>query len=417
MTLTRQVPINNTIQVNVGPGDETGLYYILISNLPWQTSWQQLKDHVRTVCSAVERVEIFNESTSGWVCVRGRVNYTAAMHLLGTTPFNGRPMWVDGRNAKEEILIKRLVGAPDTLSCAPRSPRTPRTMPQGTQYPSSTPPLMSPISSDYSQWSPGAPVSIMSTPTTAYGMHPMPMVPVHDYQDSGSWYAAYHSNYVDTLSGMSGSAQQYPSAAAYQYPQTNEYYENEYYSATANTESQELRPPRSRRSHNSTQQVVPTEPRKIIIKKLSKWAQNEQVRGLLRSRCGFSGGEVRNIEVPQSSEGGNRGYAYVTFLSEDYAASAIQKLDKHKYEGKSLDVWYTSEGVSNSEENRPESHRRQHHSSRHGQEDRDKKDEKRDSNKSNAGSSQEKKEKPIKKGVIIANGSSSKADEYSKKSR
>ncbi|KAK6079965.1 hypothetical protein SCUP515_03806 [Seiridium cupressi] len=267
------------------------------------------------------------------------------------------------------------------------------------------------------KWSPGAPVSIMSTPTTAYGMHPMPMVPVHDYQDSGSWYTAYHSNYVDTLSGMSGSAQQYPSAAAYQYPQTNEYYENEYYSATANTESQELRPPRPRRSHHSAQQVVSTEPRKIIIKKLSKWAQNEQVRGLLRSRCGFSGGEVRNIEVPQSSEGGNRGYAYVTFRSEDYAASAIQKLDKHKYEGKSLDVWYTSEGVSNGEENRPESHRRHHHSSRHGQEDRDKKDEKRDSNKSTAGSSQEKKEKPIKKGVIIANGSSSKADEYSKKSR
>ncbi|KAF3022458.1 hypothetical protein E8E14_009577 [Neopestalotiopsis sp. 37M] len=63
----RQVPINNTIQVVVGPGNVTGLYYILVSNLPWQTSWKQVKDHVRTVCSSVERVEIFNESTSGWV--------------------------------------------------------------------------------------------------------------------------------------------------------------------------------------------------------------------------------------------------------------------------------------------------------------------------------------------------------------
>lgn len=32
-TMIRQVPINNTIQVNVGPGNQTGLYYILLSNV------------------------------------------------------------------------------------------------------------------------------------------------------------------------------------------------------------------------------------------------------------------------------------------------------------------------------------------------------------------------------------------------
>lgn len=49
--------------------------------LPWQTSWQQLKDHVRTVATA-ERVEVFNESTSGWVLVRGRENFDAALRKI-----------------------------------------------------------------------------------------------------------------------------------------------------------------------------------------------------------------------------------------------------------------------------------------------------------------------------------------------
>lgn len=30
---TKQTPINNTVQVTVPPGDKTGLYYILISNV------------------------------------------------------------------------------------------------------------------------------------------------------------------------------------------------------------------------------------------------------------------------------------------------------------------------------------------------------------------------------------------------
>lgn len=95
--LGRQVPINGTFQRWVAPGWQTDVYYILLSNvrsypqvqlsaalselqieqLPWTTSWKQLKEHVRTVCS-VERVEVFPESTHGWVRLRGRDNYDAA---------------------------------------------------------------------------------------------------------------------------------------------------------------------------------------------------------------------------------------------------------------------------------------------------------------------------------------------------
>ncbi|KAK7749364.1 hypothetical protein SLS62_008216 [Diatrype stigma] len=80
--LSRQVPINGTVSYVVPPGSETNQYYIPLSNLPFQTSWQQLKDHVRTVCSSVERVEIFGGSTSGWVLVKGRENFDAAMACM-----------------------------------------------------------------------------------------------------------------------------------------------------------------------------------------------------------------------------------------------------------------------------------------------------------------------------------------------
>lgn len=152
-----------------------------------------------------------------------------------------------------------------------------------------------------------------------------------------------------------------------------------------------------------------TEHRKIIVKELVKWAQYEHLEDLLRSRCGFSGDEVTDVEIPQSKDGGNRGHATITFISVAYAARAIHKLHKHKFNGKALNVSYSSEGVSKNEGKR----KNHNHSSRHHREDR----EERESSKSTS-AGHEKKEKSVKKGaVIIANGSSKKASESSKKSR
>jgi hypothetical protein len=43
-----------------------------------------VKDFVRTACPAVERVEIFNDSTSGWVSIRGRENFNKAYSRRST---------------------------------------------------------------------------------------------------------------------------------------------------------------------------------------------------------------------------------------------------------------------------------------------------------------------------------------------
>lgn len=67
-----------------GPRCRTpGLIYLLIGNLqlPFNVSWQQIKDYVRQVCE-VDHVEIFQKSTTGWVRVKGRENFDAA---FGTT--------------------------------------------------------------------------------------------------------------------------------------------------------------------------------------------------------------------------------------------------------------------------------------------------------------------------------------------
>jgi hypothetical protein len=81
--------------------------------------------------SDVDRVEVFNESTSGWIRVRGRQNFDAALSaskrvlfLVLTWPtrlradmdtehlrdeiFYGRFIFADGRNATESIMIRKL---------------------------------------------------------------------------------------------------------------------------------------------------------------------------------------------------------------------------------------------------------------------------------------------------------------------
>ncbi|KAF2970615.1 hypothetical protein GQX73_g2995 [Xylaria multiplex] len=93
----QQTPINGAIAGMAPPGSETGYYYIPFANLPWQTSWQELKDHVRTVCS-VEHVEINEESTSGHILVKGRANFDAAFRLLNGGIFHDRALIADGRN-------------------------------------------------------------------------------------------------------------------------------------------------------------------------------------------------------------------------------------------------------------------------------------------------------------------------------
>lgn len=68
----------------VPPGDETGLYYIIIANLPWQCSWQRLKDFARNqqadgLCLNVDHAVVYPGTTNGWVRIKGKEDFHNAL--------------------------------------------------------------------------------------------------------------------------------------------------------------------------------------------------------------------------------------------------------------------------------------------------------------------------------------------------
>ncbi|KAI1492451.1 hypothetical protein F5X96DRAFT_377821 [Biscogniauxia mediterranea] len=346
--LHHQVPINGTIQTIVQPGNKTNLYFILVSNLPWQTSWQQLKDHVRTVCS-VERVEVFNDSTSGWVSVRGRENFDLAYRLLNGGVFNGRALFADGKNATEPIMIKELVDTSAVSGSSPRSPRIPRyTTPPSVQYASGTPPMISSNSAVYEEWATtGTNTSAcMMTPTVDCAAYTLPMAMPCDYGDATTCYPCDISNggYFDQTTMMATGMAQYPYQTSYaqQYQTTGEYHQSaDYGGTTANAAAAAV--------------VIPTEMRKLIIKQIQPAATYKQVKEFVRHKAGPAADQLQHIDLPlaegqkASSNIYNRGYALVTFATEDAASRAIHRLHGCEYDGRRLEVEYTKEGVSRNE--------------------------------------------------------------------
>ncbi|OTA95801.1 hypothetical protein M434DRAFT_28491 [Hypoxylon sp. CO27-5] len=413
-TFAHQVPINGTIQTKVLPGSQTNLYYILVSNLPWQTSWQQLKDHVRTV-SIVERVEVFNESTSGWVAVKGRGNYDAALHLLNGGIFNGRALLADGKNATESIMIRESVKAPTTRSSASKTPRPPKLKtPPSTQYPASTTSLMSPLATGYGEWSsPTTSSSYTATSTVECAPYTMSVSMPYDYNESSGYYGYNTSNggYLDQSAMVSSpTTAQYPFEPSYlQQYQTGEYQANDYgmYSSMPTPESMMTRP------NDSSNGMVPTKQRKIIVKQLPPGINSTQVLDLIRKKAGSDADKIQHIDLPLTDgQKSNRGYALVTFQSEEVANKLIRRLNGHKYDNRELKADYTKEGVSEYENVRS---RTSGHKER--REDREKREKKESSRGSG---SNDKKNKSHKLGVVIAHGSSSsskKSDTKEKSSK
>ncbi|KAI1808427.1 hypothetical protein F4811DRAFT_238481 [Daldinia bambusicola] len=404
---SHQVPINGTIQTKVSPGNQTNIYYILVSNLPWSTSWQQLKDHVRTV-SAVERVEVFNESTSGWVSVRGRENYDAALRLLNGGVFNGRALLADGKNATESIMIREPVAISTINNSASKTPHTPRyRTPPSTQYSSSTPPMVSPHATGYVEWtSPASPSSYVTTSTMECPPYNMAVAVPCEYSEAPGYYTYDTSatSYMDQMTMVSSTTMvQYPYEATYsQQYQMSEYHGNDYamYNSLPSPESLSGEP------SDSTRGMVPTKQRKIIVKQLQPWVKFNQVQDLIRRKAGSDADKIQHVDLPLADgHGSNRGYALVTFQNEEVASKLIRRLNGYKCDGRELKADYTKEGVSENETARSRSS-----GQKERREDREKKEKKE---MARGTSSNEKKSKSHKSAVIIAHGSSSSSSKKS----
>ena len=69
----------------VSAGNKTGIYYIIVAGLPWQCTWQRLKDFARNAQPDGSYIEIdhamvYPESpTNGWVRVKGKETFKKAL--------------------------------------------------------------------------------------------------------------------------------------------------------------------------------------------------------------------------------------------------------------------------------------------------------------------------------------------------
>ncbi|RDA86695.1 hypothetical protein CP532_4211 [Ophiocordyceps camponoti-leonardi (nom. inval.)] len=103
---------DNTIMRDVPPGEETGIYYIIISGLPFGTIWQLLKDWLRHAGCDVDHIEVFQKSTSGWVRLIGKHNFERALLHLQTVPYNNRLLLYLDKNRTESVKIMELIDDP-----------------------------------------------------------------------------------------------------------------------------------------------------------------------------------------------------------------------------------------------------------------------------------------------------------------
>jgi hypothetical protein len=72
MSTESQIPEQGSL---IPPGNKTGVYYIVVAGLPWNTSWQSLKDFAKRVSDGtqlnIDYAMVYPASTDGWVRVVG----------------------------------------------------------------------------------------------------------------------------------------------------------------------------------------------------------------------------------------------------------------------------------------------------------------------------------------------------------
>ncbi|KAJ0118331.1 hypothetical protein J7T55_009114 [Diaporthe amygdali] len=358
----------------VPPGNQTGTYYIPISNLPFNVSWQEVKDHVRQVC-AVDHVEIFPKSTSGWVRVKGFEHFRAAFELLNGKEFKGRAVIADDRNADRPLKVRDLTvsgssgSANRPASSSPKSavePASESSLFAGgpVSYPSSIG-ISSPTSTASSAYGqdggsfsmPMSPSSYMTSPGTSFShgaimpsydvltaAYPQPSMPTTTYGYYASGAEAQQPFY-----GYQAAPDRQPTlynqSASYAVQPIQPY--SEYYPppppsvAILTNQLADLTMGGAAPSGGG---VVYTEQRGIHIRELSRRASDDQVRRMICDAAGREAALINLVEVPLDKEGNPRGYAIAHFRSADLARRMVDKLHGVDFKGRKLQVKLLKEG-------------------------------------------------------------------------
>lgn len=291
----------------VPPGIQTGVYYIPVGNLPFDATWQQLKDFVREVAT-VDHVAIFKNSTSGWVKVTGHDNFTKAFAKLNGGLFKDRYLTAMDKNEHESLMIRDLHAPPEHSMQESRTQAyyTGGSPNVSAAYGSEGMPMMSPtmtleMSYTCSQWSspmsaaaylsPGSQYSSVSPTMGSYGSGPGPYPgsPVASYQpfpsiSMTSMDSRYPADYGDTYTTQASSGyNQYPYAA--------------------DMASTGMVGGSSTSSSSRGSGFVPTERRKLIIKDIANGATPDQLNQLVQETANKDQGADGVLEVNMHRSG------------------------------------------------------------------------------------------------------------------
>ncbi|KAF4335398.1 hypothetical protein FBEOM_10759 [Fusarium beomiforme] len=356
------MPTEATVQADVGPGDETGIYYITICNLPFGTSWQELKDWTRPSC-LVDHIEVFQSSTSGWVRVRGRENFERAWSeqisviriysrvniaagLLNGGVFKGRSIIASDKNRKHSIKIKELATLPQgALPQTPQYQPTPHS-PYVLPTPMTVSPQYSAAPEHYyiANYPPGNSSQFVNqaAPTPNYA-HQLPVTvatttPANYAATSLGAYYTYNNTTARLLPVKTGAVSYSPQ---YQHEGSQlvlphrgiSEHPDCYPSCSFFSGEPSYRP----------EYVVP-EPRKLCVSPFPQQAEADEVESWVRRKVDQD--KIESIEIPKNNNSKYlMGYILVVFESVSAANIATEQFNKARFQGRRVIARPTREGA------------------------------------------------------------------------
>ncbi|KAK0100483.1 hypothetical protein ONS95_008432 [Cadophora gregata] len=354
------------------PGSKTGVYYIPVCNLPWNTTWKKLKDHSRNRQPdgsglAILQANVYpgSTSTSGWVSVQGLADFRAAVDHLNHSamedhPRAARTLQADGRNETCPVMLK------DTTSPSPSPSRQcfpeQNTWQPVLQHANSTHPQ-----EFYPNWAvqPSSPaVSSPMSPSFSESSYYQPPSP-HYYQTQTFNNFSPQNEYMQAMQpGMvlvPMSRMQQPLYMVPVEPQM------QHLPQAPSPHHPQMFPlpqppsPAPKPELHQPPKVIKTEARKIIITKLPLSCSEKDLQELItsvsstRSRSPRTAGHrtspegtryhLQHLEIARHSNGSPKGHAFAVLESYYTAKCTIDALNGLSWQGRTLQARFAKEGV------------------------------------------------------------------------
>ncbi|KAG4444341.1 hypothetical protein IFR05_000215 [Cadophora sp. M221] len=364
------------------PGSQTGVYYIPVGNLPWNTTWKKLKDHARNRQPDGSGLAIIHAnvypgptSTSGWVSVQGLTDFRAAINHMNHVPMEDLPrasrtLQADSRNETQPVML----GEGSAESPCPKRQHAQQqslwqALPQHTNPPSSHN-----IHGDWQYQHPPTPSSTPMSPSFSENSYYHPQSPHYNHTQPSNGFIP-PNEYIPfcqpgivlapmpPLSPMPSPMPQqvflFPSEQQPQ-PMLQLFTPNLPQAIAVPQSQQMLPPPAPPPQPDPFSKAVKTEARRIVITGLPLSATQKDVQELIRSVSSISIHSskhrhqnspqrtryyLQHSELAKQSNYVPKGHAFAVLESHSTAKCTIDALNGINWRGRRLQARFAKEGV------------------------------------------------------------------------